>query len=125
MAITLKKKAASSVGNPSAGIKPGPVSADPAAAAPKGGAKKLASAPSEPPPKPARRRRERKTARTDLRLTPTAKEFIEHVVDVSGVSPSNLLILGSQVMLRDLETRLESDRLDPTRMRFRAPPRSK
>jgi hypothetical protein len=125
VAITIKHKVASSAGNPSAGIKPGPASADPATAAPEGGAKKLASAPSEPPLKPAKRRRERKTERIDLRLAPSAKEFIEHVVDVSGVSPSNLLIRGAQDMLRDLETRFESDRLDPTMRRFRTPPLSK
>jgi hypothetical protein len=119
MPATIKYKTASSTGNPSAGIKPGPVSADPATAAPGGKAKKVASAPSGPPLKPARRRRERKTERIDLRLTPSAKEFIKHVVDVSGVSASNLLVLAAQDMLHDLQDRLESDRLDPTMMRVR------
>ena len=73
------------------------------------------------PAKAAPRRRERKSQRMDIRVTPTVKEFVEHIMDVTGLTAGDLLLEGAKVLLRDLEARPPIDRPDYSALRFRRP----
>ena len=86
----------------------------------------LARAPSSPAPpqRSAKRQRERKTERMDIRVTPTVREFVEHIMDVSGYTAGDLLLEGARTLLRDFEARVEVERPDYTRLRIRRPSRS-
>jgi hypothetical protein len=58
----------------------------------------------------ARRDRERKTERLDIRVTPSVKGFVERIMDVTGLTAGDLLLLGGSAILRDLETEIEVKR---------------
>lgn len=94
----------------------------PAAAEPAKGAKTQATA--EPARKSAKRERERKTERMDIRVTPTVKEFVQHIMDVSGYTAGDLLLEGARVLLRDLKASVEVERPDYRELRIRRPSRN-
>lgn len=69
--------------------------------------------------KSVKRERERKTERMDIRVTPTVREFVEHIMDASGYTAGDLLLEGARALLRDLEARPRIDRPDYAELRIR------
>ena len=64
----------------------------------------------DPKRRAAKRDRERKTERLDIRVTPTVKRFVDHVLDVTGLTAGDLVQLGASAVLRDLDTEIEVKR---------------
>lgn len=69
----------------------------------------------------ARRQRERKSERMDIRVTPTIKRFVEHVMDECGLTAGDLLLEGARAVLRDLESQIEVKRLGFGTLKVRRP----
>jgi hypothetical protein len=66
-----------------------------------------------------KRTRERKSERMDVRVTPTVKDFVDDVMDASGLTAGDLLLEGARAMLHDLETRIEVEQVPYTRLKIR------
>jgi hypothetical protein len=73
----------------------------------------------KPTPKARRPERPRKTERMDIRVTPMVKDFVQDIMDATGFTAGDMLLLGARHMLRDLETGIEVDRAPYTRLNIR------
>lgn len=67
------------------------------------------------------RQRERKSERMDIRVTPTIKQFVEHIMDECGLTAGDLLLEGARAILRDLESEIEVKRFGYGTLKVRRP----